>query len=596
MRRVKFLVTFFIFIWIVLLIRIYYISIKSNSYYEQIAKKNAVRLELIAPTRGLIFDTNSNPLAINQVGFAIGIAPQLSKKSKINTLDQELDFLVLELPFLDKETLKKKYLKNDSPYSHTNVQIVDFVMYDNIVGSFSKISLRENLSVYPVYVRNYPNGAIASHVIGYIGKPNEEETSLDDIAKLTKQIGKSGIEKFYDTELKGEAGSKEVKITALNVEIDQFLKKSPKSKNIHLTLDIRLQEFVTKLFENQSGSLIVMSIEDGAILAAGSFPEHDLNLFASGISHEEWKIISEDFNHPFTNRLINGLYPPGSVVKMSMALAFLNSGKITKDTKIFTEGEIELNGRKFRDWKREGHGITDLRKAIRVSNDVYFYKNSLLVGMDAITPVLERQGFGAKTGVDLPNEFIGVVPGRDWKRNKYGQAWYPGETVISSIGQGFFLSTVMQVTRNIGMIASGKNITPHFIKSIDDEVVIYETEDNIFNELEKKNLPTIRAGMFDVCNDPSGTGYRYVSTKIKIACKTGTAQVVGIPQEDKVRMKESELEYYQRSHAWFVSYGPYTKPKYVVSVLVEHGGSGGRAGGDIASKVYNKLAELGYID
>ncbi|MDR1284842.1 MAG: penicillin-binding protein 2 [Campylobacteraceae bacterium] len=593
MSRVYIAIGFFVTIWLVLIIRIYYISIKSNVYYDEIAKRNAVRTEYLAPIRGLIYDRNGKPLAINQLGFAIGIKPHLSSKNELPKLEEELEFLAQEISNLNKEAIRKKYLKNDSPYEHDIVQVVDFLLHDEIISSFSKINLRENLFIYPISRRYYPYESIASHVIGYVGRTNLEEYS-DIIAKLTGSIGRAGIERFYNDTLKGESGFKTSKVNALNKEVELLERKSPSSKDIQLSIDIDLQKYISSLFEGKSGSAIVIDLSDGSILAAVSYPEYDLNKFVSGISQEDWKKLSTDFNHPFTNKLVNGLYPPGSVVKMGMALSFLNSKKITPSTTFDCKGFIELGGRNFRCWKHDGHGITNMRKAIRESCDTYFYQGSLEVGIDAISPVLERIGFGSRTGVDLPNEFIGIVPSRSWKLGRYGEMWFQGDTVISSIGQGSFLTTSMQIAKYTSMIASGKDIIPHFAQKVQNETIKYQTKEDVFNDIEKQNLPLIREAMSEACNHPLGTAYRNVRTDVKIACKTGTAQVVSLPQEDKVRMKESEMEFYQRSHGWLTSFGPHKKPKYAVTVMIEHAGGAGPST-IMASDIYNKLYEMGYI-
>lgn len=593
--RIRVVIIFFIIFWIAILTRVYYISIKSHSYYDEISKRNSIKTEYIAPLRGFIYDRNNNPLAINELGFSVGLTPQLSKKSKLEELENELDFLVNIFPLFKKEELRKKYMRLDSVYEHNIIQIIDFINYEEGIKNFSKVNLRNNSFITITSKRYYPFNDLASHVIGYVGKTNEKEAEQDPIAKLVGYTGKTGIEKYYNDVLKGSEGSKVIKVTALNEEIETISKTEPESQNVKLSIDIELQRYISELFKGKSGTVVVMDIKDGSILSAISFPEYNLNSFVTGISHEEWKAMAEDFNHPFTNKLVNGLYPPGSVIKMSMAMALINSGVITPQKIVFCPPYIELGGRIFRDWKAAGHGDTDLKKALRVSSDVYFYKGALEAGIDNITLDLERHGFGVKTGVDLPNEFIGIAPGRSWKMEKYGQPWYQGETVNTAIGQGYFLVTAMQVARNVGMVASGKNITPHFISEINGIKVEYDSLDNIFNKDEKKALGVIRDGMYEACNAQTGTANRHVKSKVKIACKTGTAQVVGIPQEEKVRMKESELEYYQRSHAWLTSYGPYKNPRFVVSVMVEHGGGGGSATGETVSKIYDKLYDMGYI-
>ncbi|MDR2342058.1 MAG: penicillin-binding protein 2 [Campylobacteraceae bacterium] len=593
MSRIYIVIGFFVTIWLVLVIRIYYLSIKSNVYYDEVAKRNAVKTEYLAPIRGLIYDRNGKPLAINQLGFAIGIKPHLSFKSALPKLEEEIDFLVQEISGLDRDAIKKKYIRNDSPYEHDVVQVVDFLLHDDVIGSFAKINLRENLFIYPISRRYYPYGSIASHVVGYVGRTNLEDYS-DIIAKLTGSIGRTGIEKYYNNILKGESGFRIGKVNALNKEVELIDRKSPSSKDIQLSIDIELQQYISSLFEGKSGSAIVIDLSDGSILAAVSYPEYDLNKFVSGISKDDWQKLSTDFNHPFTNKLINGLYPPGSVVKMGIALSFLNSKKITPSTTFDCKGMMELGGRNFRCWKHDGHGITNMKKAIRESCDTYFYEGSLEVGIDAISPVLERIGFGSKTGVDLPNEFIGIVPSRAWKLGRYGEMWFQGDTVISSIGQGSFLATSMQIAKYTGMIATGKDITPHFAQKIQNETIAYEMNENVFNDIEKQHLPLIREAMSEVCNNPLGTAYRNVKTGVKIACKTGTAQVVSLPQDEKARMKESEMEFYQRSHGWLTSFGPYKKPKYAVTVIIEHAGGAGPST-VMASDIYNKLYKMGYI-
>ena len=330
-----------------------------------------------------------------------------------------------------------------------------------------------------------------------------------------------------------------------------------------------------------------MNANTGEVLAAGSFPEFDNNIFVSGISYKKWDELRNDLNHPFTNKLVNGLYPPGSVWKMGVALALLENG-LSKDFTTTCDGAFPLGNRKFRCWKEKGHGTVNFKKAIRESCDVFFYKASLNIGIRNIKKTMDKFGFGQKTGIDQVNEFIGINPNPTWKYNRYKSPWAKGETVISAIGQGYVLVTPMQIARYISYLASGKLPKPHIFKEN------YEEPKDV--DIDEKNLNIIRSGMYDVVNNKKGTAYWHtLSSKVKIAGKTGTAQVVSIPQSEKKRMLESELEYFKRSHAWFSAYGPYKNPQYVVSVVVEHGGHGGSAAGLIVSKIFNKLLELGYI-
>lgn len=595
--RMRIVFSFIILFWIIILVRIYYISIQSNAYYEEIANQNAIKTERLAPLRGSIKDTHGEPLSVNRLGFSIRIKPHLSSRKNEAILDEEIKFLAALFKEIDEDELKKRYLRQDSPYSQSFVEVIDFISYDEVIAYFAKISLRENLQIEPSSKRHYPHGKLASHVIGYVGRANQDDMNQDPISRLTNYTGRSGIERYYNKELQGVEGERKTKVTALNQEIEQISKNLPKSSDLELTIDLELQKFVSNAFGNDAGAIVVMDARTGAILAAGSYPEYDLNQFVSGISHEDWKALTQNVDNPFTNKLVNGLYPPGSVVKMGVGLALFGSQKINRQTSYYCNASFELGGRNFRCWKKHGHGHTDLNKAIRESCDDYFYKASLKVGIDAISPVLERLGFAQKTGVDLPNEFVGTVPGRYWKMQKYQKPWYQGETLITSIGQGYFLATPMQVASHTAILATGKKVIPHFVKSIDDVPREYPVDEGVLTEYEKSELPYIQKAMAEVANDPAGTAYwRLLKSKVKVAAKTGTAQVVGIPQDVKDRMKEEDMEYLQRSHAWFTSYGPYDNPKYVVTVLVEHGGHGGQAAGPIVTAVYNKLHELGYIE
>lgn len=594
--RLKFAVFIFVFFWILLLIRIYYISIQSHSYYEQIAENNVIKTEQLAPLRGLILDRYGEPLAVNQLGFSVGLKPHLSYKDKKELLEKEIEYIasVLDGDF-EKEDLLKRYIKQDSPYNHNVVNVIDFVPYKKMLPKYVQFSQRENIIVNQTSKRFYPDGKLASHVIGYVSKANQQEEDNNEIAQLTGFIGKSGIEKYYDTQLSGSSGYKKYKVTARNRKIEDLEKVMPQRDNITLTIDRDLQKYTASLFAEDSGAIVIMDARDGAILAAGSFPEYDLNSFVSGISQKEWEELSGDFNHPFSNRLVNGLYPPGSVIKMGVSLSLLNSKLINEYTKHYCESDFQLGGRSFRCWKEKGHGWVDMKRAIRESCDDFFYKSSFRVGINTISNDLMRYGLGVKTGVDLPREFFGIVPSREWKKSKYGKPWYQGETLITSIGQGYFLVTPMQIARHTALLATGKLVTPRFVARIGEKPVKSESVE-VFNDFEKSKLPFIREAMHEVVHHDRGTARWYVKTDVDVAGKTGTAQVVGIPQSEKKRMKEHELDYYSRSHAWLTSYAPYENPRYVITVLVEHGGHGGNAAGGTLSKLYDKMDELGYFD
>lgn len=595
--RIKITLAIFISVWIALLVRVYYISIKSNAYYEEIAKQNAVKVEELAPLRGVILDRKLKPLSVNRLGFSIGLKPRLSLKSNRTVLEEEIAFLAETLPDASVKDMMKEYVKADSAYNHDFVDVISFIPYEKLIPHFAKIAQHDNLQIKITSKRHYPYGSLASHVIGYVGKSNTQDVAEDATAKLVGFSGKTGIEKYYNTVLQGIKGEKKTKVTAFNQEIKQVSKTLPVSNDLVLSLDLELQRYIAELFGDDSGAVVVMNAKNGEILAAASFPEYDLNKFVSGITREEWAILANDLNHPFTNKLVNGLYPPGSVVKMGVGMAMMNSGIITPNTTFESTGTMELGGRVFRDWKKEGHGMISYVRAIRESCDDYFYKASLKTGIDIIAPFLSKIGFAAKTGIDLPREFMGTVPSREWKKARFGKGWSQGETLISSIGQGYFLVTPVQVAKYTAFLATGNGVTPHFVSKINDVPLDFPVDPNIVSESEKRYLKVTREGMYEVANVPGGTALRHinVTAPFKIAAKTGTAQVVGISQTDKKRMREEDMDYYQRSHAWLTTYGPYENPQYVVTVLVEHGGHGGSEGGPIASKIFDKLYQMGYI-
>lgn len=592
--RIRLLGVFIFLLFLLLLSRVYYLAIKSNIYYEEMAKQNAVKTYSIAPVRGLIFDIKGRLLATNDLGFSVAMKPYLHIKKQNNKIfDEEIAFFTQFFPDVNASILRKNYIRNDSYYNQDFIEVVEFVPYDQMIASYSELNLRENLEIKPTVKRRYPYGQIASHIIGYIGKANLQDLKDNDIAKLTHYIGKSGIEKHYNDILQGEKGIREVKVNAFNKEIEELFYKSATSQDITLTIDIELQQFLSEIFAQNTGVAVIMDVNDGSILAAGSFPEYDLNLFVMGISSKQWQELVTNPDHPFTNKMVNGLYPPGSVVKMGVGLAFLNSGIVNAYRKFVCSGSVELSNRIFRCWNRSGHGNMDLKHAIKHSCDIYFYEGALRVGIDKIGPTLFKIGFGKKTGVDLPNEFVGIVPTREWKLRRFKNLpWYSGDTLNTSIGQGNFLVTPMQIAKYTAQIASGKSITPHFLSY--DEGNFTET-DELFTLFEKNQLPIIKEAMLSVANEEGGTAYRYFQhLPLNVAAKTGTAQVVGFSQTEKKNIREKDLEYYSRSHTWLTSFAPYDKPKYTVTVLLEHGGRTITAGA-LSVKIYEKMIQLGYL-
>ena len=591
--KIKFILTVFILLWVILIIRVFILSVESHSHYEKLSHSNTIKTEQIAPVRGEVSDNKNRPIAINKLGFKIQLKPHLTLKKNKEVFEQELDYLLTLLPSLNREKIIKVYKKQDSYYNHDFIDIVNFISYNEIMPVYTKLNLRENIKIVSAPKRFYPYGSIAAHTIGYVSRANAKDVQNDDLLKLIGYIGKSGIERYYNGFLQGEAGSRTVKVNANNQVIQQIsYEKAKEDSKLVLNIDIELQKYISSMFENKAGAVIVMDVE-GRVLSASSFPEYDLNTFVNGISHKEWKKLSSSLDKPFTNKVTHGLYPPGSTVKTGLGLVYITND-ISPYWTVNCTAEMPLGKRVFRCWKKVGHGKTGIRKAIRESCDDYFYKGSLLVGIKKMSTGLKKYGLGKKTGIDLPNEFIGTVPSREWKKKKFNRPWYIGETVNTSIGQGDFLVTPIQMAQFTALMATSKLPTPIVAKKIGNKEIVPNIQD-IMNEDELKKLPIIQKAMYEVCNHPKGTATQYLSSKVKIAGKTGTAQVVGIMQNIENRELEHEMEYYTRSHAWFTTYGPYKNPQYVVMVMVEHGGHGGSAAGKIVSNIYNKLLDMGYI-
>jgi len=591
--KYKLTILIFISIWAIMITRLYHVSVKSNFYYEKLAKENIQRKAYLKPVRGEITDVHGNLLAMNQIGFSISIKPHLKKQD----LDKISNVLVDTFPDLNKTIMLKVYKKHSSAYNHKYIKVVDFIKYADMMLVYPKLSMHDELKIEAETKRYYPYGKYMAHIVGYTGRANKKEASKDIVVNEVGKVGKSGLERYYNKVLQGELGYILHKVTATNKEVEVLEKQLPKNnKNIQLNIDIDLQQMIYKEFEdhNYTGVAIVMRTS-GEVLAAVSYPSYDPNLFVGGISVKDWKKLQEDLDHPFTNKIVHGTYPPGSSIKMGMALAFSKANPTLLNSDEFCRGYMTIgkSKHKFRCWNKYGHGFVSLRKAIRESCDVYFYNKSLKVGIDAMAKYLRSFGLGVKTGIDLPKEYSGVIPDKEWKQRRYKQPWYMGETVISAIGQGYDLVTPIQVARYTALLATGYLVTPKLAKVVDGKDVNMTKKKIHFNPL---HLHEVRLGMYDVCNSKRGTAYKAMhELPIVVAGKTGTSQVTSISQSTIHRLKESELAYYHRSHAWFTSYAPYKNPQFVVSIIVEHGGHGGSTSAPIAADIYKWLYTHNYF-
>jgi penicillin-binding protein 2 len=575
----------------ILIYRVYDLSIVSYERYDKLAKENKEKIIPITPIRGIIFDRNNKPVAYNELKFNIALSPHLKK----NELKEKLAFLKNILPDINETKLMRVYKIYNSPYNHRSITLISYLDENTIYKIEPFLSMDDDFFIMPSYLRKYPYKNVLSNILGYVSRASVNDLKKNKVIELTQISGKRGIEKYYDNMLQGNPGEKKVIVNARNEILKTLYVKNPITHNLTLSIDTRLQKYIYDLLEkeNKKGAVVVMKL-NGEILALVSYPSYDNNLFVKGISQKKWNELLFNIYHPLLNKPISGFYPPGSTVKPAEGLIAAASGKWNPWRKIYCPGYIEIGGRKFRDWREWGHGETDLIKAIKRSVDTYYYQLGLKLGIDYLAKNLKRMGFGKKTGIDLPNEKSGIVPNKEWKIKRYHQPWFIGETLNAVIGQGYFLATPIQVAVNTALIAGGKLPKPFLVKKIDNNETKPLLKD-VLTKKEKRNLWIIRKGMWEVCNAKGGTAASHIHTPFDIAGKTGTAQVYSIPQAVKKRKKEDELAYFHRSHAWLTTFGPYKHPQFVVTVLIEHGGHGGSAGGDIVSKIYTWLYEHGYI-
>ena len=590
--QTKIILFVILFFYSVIIYRVYELSIESYNKFNELSKKNYIKIIPVAPVRGVIFDRHHTPVALNELRFDLTIKPHLKDKELNETLNDIKDILDVNIT-----KIYKIYKKNNSPYTNKPIPVIKYLKEEDVYKLEPILSLNPYIEFKTTYMRKYPYKFFLSNVLGYVSKANVNDLKRNKIIELTQISGKRGIEKYYDNILQGSAGEKKVLVDARN-RILRVLSYIPaKSHNITLSIDYRLQKYIYDMLmkEKKYGAVIVMRT-NGEILALVSTPSYDNNLFVKGISFKEWKSLSHNLYNPLLNKPVSGLYPPGSTVKPSIALIAIASGKWNPWRKIDAPAFIQIGNRKFRDWSPWGHGKTDVFKAIKESVDTYFYQVGLKLGIDYIAKNLRKMGFGKKTGIDLPNEKRGIVPDKEWKARKYHQPWFIGETLNASIGQGYFLVTPIQVAVNTALLASGYLPKPFIVKKIDNNLTKPILK-NILTQKEKNALRLVRRGMWEVCNSPGGTATKHIhiNAPFTIAGKTGTAQVYSIPQEVKKRKKEDELAYFHRSHAWLTTYGPYKHPQFVVTVIIEHGGHGGSAAGKIVSNIYNWLYEKSYI-
>ena len=564
--------------------RLYYIQVLESDEYKVLAEDNAVHVQLLPPLRGKIFDRFGVELASNSNNYRVLLTP-----AETPDLDEALDALSQFVPISDNQ--RKKVIKAAARQTKFSaITVVENLSWEHFarvnVNGPELGGIRPNVGI----TRNYPYSSELSHVVGYVAAVSEDEVGEDPVLTLPGfRVGKSGIEKELESELRGNAGTRQVEVNAYSKVIRELERSEGEpGKDIVMTLDVELQGFTMKRLEGESGAAVVMDIHSGDILTLVSVPGFDPNDFNLGLSQETWDGLRNDEYKPLLDRTIAGQYPPGSTFKMIVALAALEAGTMSPRESVFCGGQARFGNRDFHCWKRGGHGALSMRRAIKHSCDLYFYEVAKRTGIDRIEAMARRFGLGQPVDIGIPGEKPGLVPSRGWKIANTGEPWQQGETLIAGIGQGYLLVTPVQLAVMVSRLANGgKAVKPRLVRSIGEEVK--EPQDPADMGLSSSHLKLVHQGMCGVSNEPGGSAYGsgIRDAGMQLAGKTGTSQVRRITLAERAAgiVQNEDLPWNRRDHALFVAFAPVQSPRYGISVFIEHGGGGARAAAPIARDI-----------
>ena len=569
-----------------IVMRMWYLQMIKGDELRQRSENNSVRLRKIKPMRGLIMDAERRVLVDNQPSFDLVFIPNRTKE--VNKVFEKIRTLYaarsLNPPSFNSLTGKMKPLVPvifERNISMEKLAVVETHAYE-LPGVVAEVTP----------VRQYLSGEMTAQIIGFTGEVNREELDRDTGERLTPGdiIGKFGIEKFLDAHLRGKSGAEQVEVNVAGKAVRSLGRiPSVPGDNVVLTIDAVLQETASKAVGNRSGAVVVLDPRNGAVLALVSSPSFDPNLFNGGIASDDWEILANDPRHPMENRSISGQYPPGSTYKPVVAAAALEEGLITPETSFFCNGTFAMGSRTFRCWQAKGHGNVSLHRGIVESCDVYFYNLGKLLGVDKIAAAAHAFGLGAPLGIDLGREKGGLIPTKQWKLSRLREPWQPGETISISIGQGFDLVTPLQLAHVYATLGNGGTLyRPRLIKQLESSdrhvVKVYEPEKLGTLPFSPKTIQTINEALWGVVNERGGTGYVLKRKEADVAGKTGTAQVIGLPQDQKARKAKRVSADFQ-DHALFACFAPYGNPEIAVAVILEHAGHGGSAAAPVARKI-----------
>lgn len=579
--------------------RLFELQVLNFEHFSDLSRGNRIRIEPLPPTRGLIFDRNGKVLAENLPSYQLAITPE-EVPDMDDTMGRLAEFGFVEegqLPRI-RELLRKKRRFEAVPVSYrlSDDEVARFSVQRH---RFPGVDIRARLTRY------YPLGPSAVHAVGYVGGISEREMQHLDFAAYagTTHMGKVGVELEYEHLLHGSVGHRQVKVNAQGRRLDELTSETKDpvpGQDLYLSLDIEAQQAAEKALEGRRGAVVALDPNNGDVLVFASTPSFDPNPFGAGLSVDSYQALQTDPDKPLFNRALRGQYPPGSTIKPMIALAGLDYGALMPGHRVYCPGYFTLpnNPHRFRDWRKQGHGLVDLHESIVRSCDVYFYQLALVLGIDRMHDFMSRFGFGHLTGIDIPGEKSGLMPSREWKRGAFAapadQVWFPGETVITGIGQGFTLSTPLQLAHATAILASrGQRYEPRLVTAVRNSITGDITELPPVNmdplKVASEELwDQIQTSMSEVVHAPNGTARRIAQdAAYRIAGKTGTAQVFTVAQADEY--DETQVEERLRHHALFIAYAPAEQPRIALAVIVENGGSGSRSAAPVARAVLDSF-------
>jgi penicillin-binding protein 2 len=579
----------------VIVTRLWFLQINKGEYYRELADSNRVRYQEIAAPRGNIYDRRGREIVTNRPSFNVVWLRES------NRVDQDWLKSLNKIIDQDPSELLEKIRKMSGEPGHIPVRLAEDVSWDLVARIENNRMYLPEIKIEVVPLRVYHHGNLASHLIGYLGEISKTELDAADkeLYRGGDMIGKMGLERLRESDLRGEKGRDYMEVNALGFEQKNLKGVEPlPGRDLHLTLDVELQKIAEEAMaaENYAGAVVAMEAQTGRLLVLASAPTLHLEEFVGGISQKAWQAMLDNPLHPLVNKVVQGQYPPGSTYKPVTAFAGLAEGVITADTSFFCPGSYRFGNRTYRCWKRGGHGTVSLRRAVAESCDVYFYQVGQRLGVDRLARYARMFGLGEKSGVEMEHEKPGLIPTAAWKKSKRGQAWQEGETLSIAIGQGYDLATPLQIAEMTAVIANGGTLyKPSVIEKVvdPDGRVTHSFTPEVLNRItgQGRNLKLVREGMVDAVNSRRGTGReaQIDAHGILVGGKTGTAQVVRLAVYK--HLKEKDIPYEYRDHAWFTCFAPAVNPEIVVTVLVEHGLHGGSASAPIAAKILNRYFE-----